>query len=199
MLRGNAFGVSRRSSWWASALAALSVLAGHGITYALVNPDAHERANFLASTGHAYLHLIEAPAVVLAAAAVLRAAMVGVGGLGSAPDPETVFRRLGISQVAAFVGMEVAERVTSGTPMLTSRNMLVLAVGISTQVVLAAIGAWILDASSRGAGLLTTVLRFPSRVPPRCSFVRRAPRVPAIGHSAPPAWISCRAPPVLPR
>ncbi len=130
--------------WWAVALAAGGVLVGHGLAYALVQPDVHARAGLLASTGHAYLHLLDAPALVLMVVAF--AAAVGTG-LGRRARPATggaFFRRLAGLQVATFVAMEVAERLASGASLTGLLDGGLLPVGIAVQLAIAALGAWLL-------------------------------------------------------
>jgi hypothetical protein len=185
-----------RAARWAIGLAAGAVLAGHGLTYAIVHPDGHERAGLLASTGHAYLHLLDGPGLVLALASALAAVLVGLGRLGHAPDRVTLFRRLAVFQVVAFVGMEIAERIASGAPLGTAGDAVLLAVGIAVQLALAGAGAWLLGVLHRGGerlarSLAAVRLGFPRPalaigLPPSTVPAGRPAFGPAPGRGPPP-------------
>jgi hypothetical protein len=175
MVRSNE-AAGARVAGWAIGLGAAAVLVGHGITYALVHPDGHERAGILASTGHAYLHLLDGPGLVLAIASVFAAASVGFGRHGDAPDRGTLFRRLATFQLAAFVAMEVAERVGSGSYGAGTGDLTVLVVGVAVQLVLALAGASLLRALHRGGERLSTALGRARRVFPPV-IVGAAPEV----------------------
>jgi len=169
-----------RTARWAIGLAAGAVLLGHGVTYALVHPDGHERAGVLAATGHAYLHLLEGPGLVLAIMSVLAAAAVGFGRVGDAPDRTTLFRRLAGLQLAAFATMEIAERVASGSLLGAGvRDVLVVVVGLGIQLALARAGAWLLDAVRRTGELLAEVLAHRSAAPSRAAVTIALPTEPA--------------------
>jgi hypothetical protein len=157
MLRSNG-AADGRVARWAIGLGAAAVLLGHGVTYALVHPDGHERAGVLASTGHAYLHLLDGPGLLLAMASLLAAASMGFGRLGRAPDRGTLFRRLATFQLAAFAAMEVAERVGSGAFDGGAGDLTLMAVGSAVQLALAGAGAWLLRAVHRGGERLSEVV-----------------------------------------
>ena len=161
MLRSNGANgtVAGRVARWAIGLGAAAVLLGHGITYALVHPDGHERAGVLASTGHAYLHLLDGPGLVLAFASLFAAAAVGFGRLGGAPNGGTLFRRLATFQLVAFTAMEVTERVGSGAVDGGTGDLGLVAVGSAVQLALAAAGAWLLRAAHRGGERLAEAVR----------------------------------------
>jgi hypothetical protein len=152
-----------RSAGWAIGLAAGGVLAGHGLTYALVHPDGHERAGVLAATGHAYLHLLEGPGLVLAVVSAVAAVLVGLGHVRPAPDPGSLFRRLAAIQVGAFVAMEVVERLGTGTGITWPGDLGLLTVGLVVQLSLARAGAWLLTTLHRtGERLADSLGRRPA-------------------------------------
>lgn len=184
---------------WAIGFAAGGVLAGHGLTYALVHPDGHERAGVLATTGHAYLHLLEGPGVVLALASVLAAALLGLGRLGHAPDRRSLFRWLATVQVGGFVAMEIAERVGSGAPSATVGDAALLLVGVGVQLGLARIGAAVLDVVRRGGERIGATLARLAPALPRPAFALAAPlaAAPAPGPARGPSRV--RGPPLARR
>ena len=153
-MRSNAAHATR----WAIGFAAGGVLAGHGLTYALVHPDGHERGGVLAATGHAYLHLLEGPGLVLALASAVAALLLGMGRLGAAPDRGTLFRRLAAIQVGAFVAMEAIERLRAGAAIGTSGDLALLAIGVTVQLTLARAGAWLLASLHRTGERLAEAL-----------------------------------------
>jgi len=160
----------RRSAGWVVGLAAGAVLLGHGITYAIVHPDAHDRAGFLAATGHAYLHLLDGPGIVLAVVSALAAALIGFGRLGAAPDRGALFRGLAAVQLGAFVGMELVERLASATGLHLPSDAVLLLIGICVQLALARLGAWLLTSLHRGAERLAGELARGRVAFPRASL-----------------------------
>jgi hypothetical protein len=143
-------------------LALGGVLAGHALTYRLLLPDAHARAAELANSGHGYLSGANAIGLVAIMAALcvtfLRELLVREPG-----RPAAVLGRLCAFQLSAFVAMEIAERVGSGSGMHHVGQ--ILAVGIPAQVLVAAAVAlvmrWVVRAASvaataRGRGGVAT-------------------------------------------
>jgi hypothetical protein len=152
-------GTPAHAARWTIGLAAGALLLGHGLTYAVVQPDAHARAGLLASTGHAYIHLLEGPALALALGSVLAAAALGLRRIDPAPRRASLFRRLATIQIAAFATMEIAERIASGSiGRARLADAAVVGLGIVVQIVLALIGAWFLDAVRRGGRRLVETL-----------------------------------------
>jgi len=174
---------SRRAARWATGLAAGAVLAGHGLTYLIVQPDPHERAGLLATTGHAYLHLLEVPGLVAVVASTVAAALIGLGRLGEMPGSGAVFRRLATVQLAAFLAMEISERSASGAPIATPRDLTLLTVGSGIQLVLAHVGAHLFTVVGRSGQRLKALVISRSSDPPRPSLPRRMP-VAAVPSSA---------------
>jgi hypothetical protein len=165
-------------------VALAGVLLGHGVAYALAQPDAHARAGMLASTGHAYLHLLEAPAVALAAVALAAAFLAGVLRRVPAGGPAAAFRRLAAVQVAVFAALELAERAGAPAPLGAAAQLRLLAIGVAVQVAVAAAGAWLLSRLER-AGAQVTAARGVAAVAPPGGATRIA--VPAAGPSTSPA------------
>jgi hypothetical protein len=179
-------------------LAMAGLVLGHVLAYLIAVPDPHHRAFVLQRTGHEYLPAAAEAALVLAlagmAAVVIRA--FGPGPLGGPDRFSRLACRLGLVQVLAFGGLEVAERIVAGAPLrhLTSDHILVI--GMAMQVVVALAGAaflrWLARTSSK---LAETVL---PRVP--------LPRAGAVQALASASWIpgtgafgsigNVRAPPV---
>jgi hypothetical protein len=177
-----------RATRWAIGLAAGGVLLGHGITYTIVHPDVHARAGVLASTGHAYLHLLEGPGLMLAISSVLGAVLLGLGRLGTRLDRGTLFRSLATIQVAAFAAMEVGERVGSGAGFAPDDAFL-FGLGLTVQLAL----AWL------GARLLTALRQGGERIARTLAVVRGALPRPSFSLGVPPALVPALAPVAGPR
>jgi hypothetical protein len=137
------------------AFAVAGLLAGHGLSYLLAVPDPHHRDLLLQRTGHAYLPAAGRLALILVIAAV--ATVIGRALSSRRSDPleslSGLALRLGILQVAAFVGLEVLERLLSGSPLDAFVGDRLLIVGVAAQLLVAAAGAilmrWLLRVSTR--------------------------------------------------
>jgi hypothetical protein len=144
-------------------LAAAGVLAGHWLTYLVIQPVGIDRAELLGVTGHSYLSsAVEICSLsALAAAAAAFIARLARGG-GERPSTPSLVVRLWTLQVLAFGVIEIGERVTSGslaglTPALV--------IGAVAQLVVAWVCAW----------LVRTLLEVADRVAAFSSSPRRAP------------------------
>ena len=171
---------------WAIATALGGVLIGHGLAYAVAQPDAHARAGLLAQTGHAYLHLLEGPAAFLAVATVGALFLSRLTRRDGDPSLArgVTFSHLAGLQMAAFVGMETAERLVAGVPLVELLHGGLLAIGVVTQLLVAAAIAWILHRVPTIAARTAAALRSASMNAPR----------PALAVVAPPAGLPHRAP-----
>jgi hypothetical protein len=156
--------------------AVIGLLIGHVAAYDVVFPDAHVHAAALADSGHAWLGMLE-PSLVVAIAFVVAASWWAA----RAGRPRVVrFRRLAVVQVAAFVSMELGERVLAGHALadvgheLVDHGLwLILVVGIAFQL----LGAWLGSAVSRGiagvAGRVPGKAQRRSHRPPLLSIPAR--------------------------
>jgi hypothetical protein len=184
--------IRRRS---ALGVAAGGVLAGHWLTYALVDTNAHQRTAELASTGHAYLGLANDLSLV---AALVALSVVFLGGLtrrrDAGPLLRTLTMRLAIFQVVAFVCMELLERLSAGAPLAGAMHHGILPVGVVIQIGVAGLAAlaisWLLRVAERietalgsapalfdGAGALVVLPAFhtPARRARSASGIRGPP------------------------
>ena len=147
-------------------VAAGGVLLGHWITYRLASPHAHAREVLLARTGHAYLGFVNDLGVALTLGAV---AAVVLGHLTGRDQPPAGvgrwFLRLACFQVAAFLTMEVVERVSSGAPLVDLMHHGLLPTGIAVQVAVALAGALAVRWLLRAAGRLQEILAQPAPLP----------------------------------
>lgn len=124
--------------------AVIGLLVGHVAAYDLVFPDAHAHAAALGDPGHAWLGMLQ-PTVLVALVVVV----VGSWRATNTGRSRGVrFRRLALLQVAAFVAVELGERLMSGHSVdmlgheLTDHSLwLILIVGVAVQVVTAWLGA----------------------------------------------------------
>jgi len=119
-------------------LALGGVLVGHTAAYRLLLPDAHARAAELTAAGHGYL---SGANVVGLVAAVIALAALFLGGVlrtnGTAPT-RLATRLIGF-QMAAFLAMEVLERVASGDGV--QHLPAVLLIGLPVQAIVAVLVA----------------------------------------------------------
>ncbi len=121
-------------------LAMGGVLAGHALTYGVLDPSEPSRRSALASTGHGYLATANRLALSLTVAVVAASVLArlvrgddaerGVGWLAA---------RLIPVQVVAFASLEVAERLLAGAPLHDLGPVLPL--GLAIQVSLAILAA----------------------------------------------------------
>lgn len=145
-------GSTRRRA--ALGVAAGGVLLGHAITYAVIDPNAHQRAADLARTGHAYLGAANDLGLI---AGLVALAAVFLGNLTRrddvAPGLGALTTRLATFQVLAFASMEVLERLSAGVSVGGVLHHGVLPVGIAVQAALAVLGAlairWLVRVAER--------------------------------------------------
>ena len=177
-------------------VAGAGLMLGHWLAYALGTPHAQARDRLLAATGHSYLHLATEVALL---AATLGLVVLFLGRLSRREARGTFggnLARLAGVQVAAFVAMEIGERLLSGAPLHDLSHGPVLAVGIGVQLALVVAGAVALRLTERAADVASS-LGAPAR--------RSAPSLvaaPLLASSAPARRpemraVASRAPPCL--
>lgn len=131
------------------------VLLGHTVAYRLLIPDVHTRALELAASGHGYLSGANAIGLV---GAIIALAALFLGGVMRTQDavPPHLAARLVAFQMAAFLSMEVLERIASGggTQHLAS----VLVIGLPVQVLIAALVALVARLLLRVAAAIADLL-----------------------------------------
>jgi hypothetical protein len=143
------------------------VLLGHWLAYSILTSVTATHGALLTETGHAYLGAADSAglAVVLAALAA-----VFLGRMTSGGDLELDLARVGVRlagfQVAAFLAMEVAERLSAGVPVGELVHGPLLPVGVLVQVVLAALGALAIHAVCRVADRAATAFGATPSLPP---------------------------------
>lgn len=144
---------------WIVAIAVAGVLVGHGLTYVVLQPDGHARAGLLARTGHAFMHLVDGPALLLALVAASWLFLSRLTRRVGEPGIPARFAGLATFQVTAFVAMEVAERLAAGAPLADLLGG-IIAVGVASQLMVAAALVWMLrrlpDLAARAAAAITT-------------------------------------------
>jgi hypothetical protein len=138
------------------AVAAAGLFAGHIVIYRIVAPDASQPAAL--GVSHAYLPLALAVGLLAAVVAGAGAFLLGYRR-GTAPEPCNRPRLTGtlvlpaVAQAAAFVALEVLERVLAGASLGSLAGPL-LFVGVALQLVAGAAGGLVLAGLDR-AGELT--------------------------------------------
>ena len=166
------------------AVAVGGVLIGHWLTYLAVAPIAGSRATILHQTGHSYLGLANDLALVAALAAL---ASMFIAQL-TTPEPSGgvlgVTGRVVRFQVCAFIGMEVLERVTAGSPLSELIRTGILPIGVAAQVAIGILAAfvirWLLLAADRVAAALGRRRRSASSGPARACCSRSRSSSPSI-------------------
>jgi hypothetical protein len=125
------------------------LFAGHVLVYRIISPGPLQRAALLAGTGHGYLPLAIALAIVLAAGAagatVLAGFRRGSHGGGSTPGLELARALIvpALAQAAAFLALETLERALAGAPLGSLLGPL-LPIGILLQLAVGAAGGLVL-------------------------------------------------------
>jgi hypothetical protein len=131
------------------------VVLAHWLAYFLAIPAAHLRAEVLAASGHSYWVLAIKLAVVLGLAAFGTMFLQHVGRPARwEPGQETfspIAARLIFLQVAAFVAMEVTERLVVGAPVAHLFHHRIFLMGLALQVIVSAAGALLLVWFARAA------------------------------------------------
>ena len=159
-------GATRRRS--ALGVAVGGVLAGHWLTYVLVDPDVHQRTTDLARTGHAYLGLANDLGLIVALVAL---SAVFLGRLThrevTTPSLRALSARLSAFQIVAFVSMELLERLSAGAPLAGVLHHGLLPIGVVVQAGIAGLGAlvirWLLGAADRVASTTDAAPGRPDR------------------------------------
>jgi hypothetical protein len=126
-----------------SVLAASTLVAGHALTYLIVDPLGASRQALLARTGHGYWNTAVMAAAIVGAYAAGRAVLTGARhdrtrGRQRFTMTASRFALLGCT---AFAALEVAERLAAAAPLgdLLSRGILPL--GLVMQAALALVAA----------------------------------------------------------
>lgn len=125
-------------------LSAGGVVVAHALNYMLVVPSAHERHDLLATTGHAHLPVAEFVVSALAVTAGVLAIAHGfrLGIRDRAGRYRPLRREVAVVaglQAAAFVGLELAERVAAGTTGRSFGVLLTLGLVVQPLVALVAV------------------------------------------------------------
>ncbi len=145
------------------------VLIAHWLAYGLAIPSAHVRAQVLAASGHSYWVLAIKLAVVLGLAALGSVFLQHVGRPARGREPgqgtiSPIATRLILLQVAAFIAMEVTERLVVGAPVAHLFHHRIFLMGLALQVIVAAAGALLLVWFSRAAERVAEAVG-PPRLP----------------------------------
>ncbi|MEW6475184.1 MAG: hypothetical protein AB1679_23255 [Actinomycetota bacterium] len=178
-------------------LAPIGLVLGHALDY-LVAGGGPAAARLLASTGHGYWPVAVALAGFVGMMTVFAAVVSGfrlAGSTGARPSTFAVAVRLAAMQSAAFVVIEVVERVVAGADVGDLVGP-VLVLGLVVQWLVATVAAVLLPALQaagerlrRRSGLrLSPSAARPSRCPLRPGFLRpSSPRRGAAGLRGPPS------------
>jgi len=147
------------------------VLAGHAIGYLIAFRNPQRRADILAATGHGYLGHAALIAIVAAAIAVSTSVARGVRETKATRWWDAALR-IAVLQTAAFVAVEVLERIAAGVQPFSGMAR-VLVVGTVVQALMGAIVACVLLAFERAGRTIAMVVRAevrPASVTPQVVF-----------------------------
>jgi hypothetical protein len=187
-------GSSGRSCAELVPLAAIGVVLGHLLTYAIAIPDARERSGFLARTGHGYFPVFAEYALVVGTITLAAWLIGSLRPDGRVAGARGVVGVLAPVQVVGFVCLEVGERAIGHASFadLVGRDLII---GVLVQVLVAAVVAWIVAVVTRAAA---HCLAAASGRPPRYATVSvRPPVVARPASKAVAAMLGARAPPIL--
>ncbi|HYY07310.1 MAG TPA: hypothetical protein VFA25_01770 [Actinomycetota bacterium] len=152
---------AKRGDRLAFLLVAAGLTIGHSLSYLIAIPDPGRRALVLHQTGHGYLHVLADLAMILATAALVTAALRTLGeGTVVRSEASRLAWRVGAVQVAAFLAIEVGERVASHAGFAELLADRILAIGVVVQLLIALLSVlvvrWITLATARLASVLAS-------------------------------------------
>jgi hypothetical protein len=184
-----------------AALAPAGVAVGHGVEYVLLAPHDHGRAELLARTGHHYLPIgvrFAAFFALVALGAVFLSSLVRVsrGADGRALVLRSA-RMLPAAQAAAFMVLEVAERLAAHASMGDLGTVLFL--GLPLQLLVGFVAMLVVGAVERSGQRAGARLRGRARRPARggASWQPVPSARPVLGRWSPATPV--RGPPALAR
>ena len=160
-------------------MAVAGLLAGHVLIYRIVAPGPLQRAALLQATGHGYLPAALALGMVLAALAAGGALLLGfrrgAGGDAGRPGSLALWILLpAVGQAAAFLVLEVLERVLAGAPLSSLLGPL-LPVGVGLQLIVGAAGGLVLAGLDRAGEAVGRTAAARRRRPRRTPVAHRLP------------------------
>jgi hypothetical protein len=145
-----------------TSVAGAGLVLGHSLAYALATPQAHAREQLLHATGHGYLPFATQVAMLAAALSLAALFLSRLGRHGGRGSFGVDVARLAGVQSAAFVAMEVGERLASGASLLDLVHGPLLAIGLVVQLVVAVVGALALRLTERAAECAESLGRSPA-------------------------------------
>src|SRR3989440_3722842 len=174
------------------AVAVAGLFAGHVIVYRILAPGPLQRSVLAGGASHAYLPFALAMGLMLALVAGARTFRLG---FRRATVRSTGRRRPGfagtlilpaVAQAAAFIALEVLERVLAGAPM---GNLLgpLLPVGVALQLVVGATGGLLLAGLDRAGEITGRAVAGRPRPPAPATEPHRGPPAPPTPRPRPPA------------
>jgi hypothetical protein len=151
-------------------LSAAGLVGGHAVGYLLIAPDPHHRAALLAGTGHGYMPSLSWVLVACGVAALV--AGVASGYLRGRPfhGSGRTMRKLLPVQAAAFLLIEVLERLHSGASLRTL-SVSLLVVGVFIQLLVGVLVVLLVAALEK----IGRTLRPPARIALPREIARRLP------------------------
>jgi hypothetical protein len=145
--------------------AGAGLILAHTLAYVIAVPSSTARQQVLAHTGHSYWFVLPKAAIVLALASmvagVARAMRGAYAANGGAVPLAALAGGMALLQVAAFLGMEVAERLFAGAEVADLLSGHLLLVGLAVQILSALSGALLLHWLDRAVGRVVLALRGP--------------------------------------
>ncbi|MEX1262374.1 MAG: hypothetical protein WEE66_00340 [Actinomycetota bacterium] len=177
-------------------VAGAGLVLGHWLAYAIGAPHADARAQLLGETGHGYLPYATQVALLAGAVALVAMSLSRLTHRATKGAFTGDVAKLAAVQAAAFLAMEIGERLLSGALLQDLTHGPLLAIGLGVQLAIATLGAYILRLTERAAEL-AQVLMWPS-VRPVPSLVAAGAFASSVAPRRPPMRAAAsRAPPSL--
>ena len=178
-------------------IAGAGLMLGHGLAYAIGTPQAHVRDELLRATGHGYLSYATQVALLAGAVGVVGLFLTRLTRRGTHGSFLGDIARLAGAQSAAFVTMEIGERLLSGASLHDLTHGPLLAIGLGVQLATALLGAVTLRLTEHAAELAGSLSR--PLAPSTPSFAEATALASGVARRRPAMRAGAsRAPPFLP-
>ena len=132
-------------------IAASGLTLGHWAAYAIATPGSHARQELLHATGHAYLPYATQVALLAGALGLAVSFLARLTNRGPRGSVVRDAAALAMAQSAAFLAIEIGERLLAGASLHDLTHGPLLTIGLSVQLLVAAGGAAVLRLTDRAA------------------------------------------------
>jgi hypothetical protein len=145
-------------------MGSLGAVGGHVLGYWVAHPHAHERDAVLEASGHGYMEMAIAVALVAGLMALLGQFALGLLDRGSAEGRGAggrwrTWATLALVQTLVFLSVEVAERMLNGLSGLAVIDEPAFWLGLPLQAVIAACGVFLLTLARKAGAAIGRATR----------------------------------------